>query len=199
MSSELLPAGRRRRRSSLRRPFDLHEAAGRGKRRGARHRARRHTVGRRHDQPRRRAPRSARDPQPVEPDAPCPSCLRNRAVQHRQRRRCRRSSRSIRSTCMDGLKRIEDGIAAIVAAGAIPLAAGGDHLTTLPVLRAVARDAPVGMIHFDAHSDTNDRYFGDNPLYARHALPPRHRRGPARPEAHRPDRHPRLDLRARRA
>ncbi|RUU81381.1 agmatinase, partial [Mesorhizobium sp. M7A.T.Ca.TU.009.01.1.2] len=23
--------------------------------------------------------------------------------------------------------------------------------------------APVGMIHFDAHSDTNDRYFGDNP------------------------------------
>ncbi|MER8826564.1 agmatinase [Mesorhizobium sp. M0938] len=64
---------------------------------------------------------------------------------------------------LDGLKRIEDGIAAIVAAGAIPLAAGGDHLTTLPVLRAVARNAPVGMIHFDAHSDTNDRYFGDNP------------------------------------
>ncbi len=29
--------------------------------------------------------------------------------------------------------------------------------------RAVARKAPVGMIHFDAHSDTNDRYFGDNP------------------------------------
>ncbi|QKD06517.1 agmatinase [Mesorhizobium loti] len=64
---------------------------------------------------------------------------------------------------MDGLKRIEDGIAAIVAAGAIPLAAGGDHLTTLPVLRAVAKHRPVGMIHFDAHSDTNDRYFGDNP------------------------------------
>jgi guanidinopropionase len=64
---------------------------------------------------------------------------------------------------MDGLKRIEDGIAAIVAAGAIPLSAGGDHLTTLPVLRAVARNAPVGMIQFDAHSDTNDRYFGDNP------------------------------------
>jgi guanidinopropionase len=64
---------------------------------------------------------------------------------------------------LDGLKRIEDGIAAIVAEGAVPLAAGGDHLTTLPVLRAVARKEPVGMIHFDAHSDTNDRYFGDNP------------------------------------
>jgi guanidinopropionase len=63
---------------------------------------------------------------------------------------------------MDGLTRIEDGIAAIVAAGAIPLAAGGDHLTTLPSLRAVAKSRPVGMIHFDAHSDTNDTYFGGN-------------------------------------
>ncbi len=64
---------------------------------------------------------------------------------------------------LDGLKRIEAGVAAIVAAGALPLLAGGDHLTTLPTLRAVARQRPVGMIHFDAHSDTNDTYFGDNP------------------------------------
>jgi len=63
----------------------------------------------------------------------------------------------------DALSRIEAGIAAVSAAGAIPLAAGGDHLTTLPVLRALGRRKPVGMIHFDAHSDTNDRYFGDNP------------------------------------
>lgn len=64
---------------------------------------------------------------------------------------------------LDGLARIEAGIADIVAHGAIPLCAGGDHLTTLPVLRAVARRRPVGLIHFDAHSDTNDTYFGDNP------------------------------------
>jgi guanidinopropionase len=64
---------------------------------------------------------------------------------------------------MNGLQRIEAGIASIVSSGAIPLIAGGDHLTTLPVLRAVARKQPVGMIHFDAHSDTNDKYFGDNP------------------------------------
>ena len=63
----------------------------------------------------------------------------------------------------DGLARIESGVAAIVAAGAIPLGIGGDHLTTLPVLRAVARDRPVGLVHFDAHSDTNDTYFGNNP------------------------------------
>lgn len=63
----------------------------------------------------------------------------------------------------DGLKLIEKGIADIVAHGALPLSVGGDHLTTLPVLRAVAKDRPVGLIHFDAHSDTNDTYFGDNP------------------------------------
>jgi guanidinopropionase len=63
---------------------------------------------------------------------------------------------------LDGLARIEAGMAAIVALGAIPLSAGGDHLTTLPVLRAVARDRPVGLIQFDAHSDTNDAYFGGN-------------------------------------
>jgi len=65
---------------------------------------------------------------------------------------------------LDGLARIEAGMAKIIATGALPLSVGGDHLTTLPVMRAVAKDAPVGMIHFDAHSDTNDSYFGDNPF-----------------------------------
>ncbi|SES37443.1 agmatinase [Rhizobium sp. NFR03] len=64
---------------------------------------------------------------------------------------------------LDGLKRIETGMRAIVETGAIPLSVGGDHLTTLPVMRAVAAGGPVGMIHFDAHSDTNDTYFGGNP------------------------------------
>jgi guanidinopropionase len=69
----------------------------------------------------------------------------------------------------DCLVRIEAGISQIVAAGAVPLGAGGDHLATLPALRAVAGKRPIGMIHFDAHSDTNDRYFGDN-LYT-HGTP----------------------------
>ena len=64
---------------------------------------------------------------------------------------------------LDGLKKIETGIAEILSHGALPLSVGGDHLTTLPVLRAVARNAPLGLIHFDAHSDTNDTYFGENP------------------------------------
>jgi len=64
---------------------------------------------------------------------------------------------------MDALKKIETFFAEIRAAGAIPVAAGGDHLMSLPILRALGKGRPLGMIHFDAHSDTNDRYFGDNP------------------------------------
>jgi guanidinopropionase len=45
-------------------------------------------------------------------------------------------------------------------AGAIPLSAGGDHLMTLPVLRGLSSGAPVGLIQFDAHSDTYDSFFG---------------------------------------
>ena len=64
---------------------------------------------------------------------------------------------------MDGLALIEQGMKAIVATRALPLSVGGDHLTTLPVLRAVAHNGSIGMIHFDAHTDTNDTYFGNNP------------------------------------
>ena len=52
-------------------------------------------------------------------------------------------------------------IAEVIAAGAMPLSMGGDHSVTLPILRAVARrHGPVGVVHFDAHPDTWDEYFG---------------------------------------
>src|ERR1700674_5812402 len=60
----------------------------------------------------------------------------------------------------DALKRIEAFYARLHAAGAAALAAGGDHLVTLPILRAIAGERPVGVVHFDAHSDTSDSYFG---------------------------------------
>ncbi len=42
-----------------------------------------------------------------------------------------------------------------------PLCVGGDHSISLAILRAVARrHGPVGVIHFDAHPDTWDEYFG---------------------------------------
>lgn len=63
---------------------------------------------------------------------------------------------------MDTMQEIERFYEDVVSAGAVPLTAGGDHLISLPILRAVAKETPVGLIHFDAHSDTNDTYFGDN-------------------------------------
>lgn len=60
----------------------------------------------------------------------------------------------------DTIVRVEDFFAEMHASGAVPLTAGGDHLITLPIMRAIARDEPLGMIHFDAHSDTWDNYFG---------------------------------------
>ena len=57
---------------------------------------------------------------------------------------------------LDGIHRFYQPI---VAAGAVPLSAGGDHLITLPIMRALAARWPVGMVHFDAHSDTTDSYF----------------------------------------
>ena len=50
---------------------------------------------------------------------------------------------------------IEAFVRRIVVAGAMPLAAGGDHSVTYPIFRALAsRAAPIGMIHIDAHTDT---------------------------------------------
>jgi guanidinopropionase len=60
----------------------------------------------------------------------------------------------------DSLARIETFFTRLHEAGAASLAAGGDHLVTLPILRAIARERPVGLVHFDAHSDTGDTYFG---------------------------------------
>ncbi len=59
-----------------------------------------------------------------------------------------------------GLASIEAFVARLHAAGVRPLSVGGDHLITLPVFRGIARGHALGMVHFDAHSDTNDSYFG---------------------------------------
>jgi agmatinase len=52
-------------------------------------------------------------------------------------------------------------IDAVVAAGAAPVCVGGDHSITLGILRSLAkRHGPLGIVHFDAHPDTWDQYFG---------------------------------------
>jgi len=45
-------------------------------------------------------------------------------------------------------------------AGVAPLAAGGDHSITLPILRALATEGPIGLVHVDAHTDTWDEFMG---------------------------------------
>ena len=47
-------------------------------------------------------------------------------------------------------------------AGIVPLSAGGDHSISLPILRAIAAERPVGMVHIDAHCDTGSNYLGSN-------------------------------------
>jgi agmatinase len=58
-------------------------------------------------------------------------------------------------------EQVERRLDAVLAAGTTPLCVGGDHSISLPILRAIARrHGPVGVIHFDAHPDTWDEYFG---------------------------------------
>jgi len=60
----------------------------------------------------------------------------------------------------DALNRVETFYRDVVARNIRPLSAGGDHLISLPILRALGRDEPVGMVHFDAHTDLFESYFG---------------------------------------
>ena len=53
------------------------------------------------------------------------------------------------------LAAIEARAAQIAEAGAVPAFVGGDHTISLAPLRALARvHGPLGLVHFDAHSDT---------------------------------------------
>ena len=60
----------------------------------------------------------------------------------------------------DSLDRFTSFYKALKENGILPLTAGGDHLCSLPILRGVASDGPLGMIHFDSHTDLYHSYFG---------------------------------------
>lgn len=53
---------------------------------------------------------------------------------------------------------IEIHVNRIMDAGVLPLSVGGDHSISHPILKAVGRDRPVGLIHIDAHCDTGGAY-----------------------------------------
>ena len=61
----------------------------------------------------------------------------------------------------DAIVQIEAGARQLLGSASSFIALGGDHTVALPLLRSVhARHGPVALIHFDAHLDTWDTYFG---------------------------------------
>ena len=56
---------------------------------------------------------------------------------------------------------IEATVGEVVKAGAIPIVLGGDHGISEPDVRAcAAKHGPVGLVHFDTHTDTGTEVFG---------------------------------------
>ncbi len=61
----------------------------------------------------------------------------------------------------EAIEAIEAGAEATLESASRLLTLGGDHTIALPLLRCVARrHGPVAVLHFDAHLDTWDTYFG---------------------------------------
>ncbi len=61
----------------------------------------------------------------------------------------------------EAVETVEAAAGDLLDAGARLMTLGGDHTIALPLLRAVARrHGPVALLHFDAHLDTWDTYFG---------------------------------------
>ena len=69
---------------------------------------------------------------------------------------------------MDSIGSITRFFAELHAQGAVPVSVGGDHTVTLPILRGIVKQGPVGCIHFDAHADTLDELLGSR---INHATP----------------------------
>src|SRR5690349_14998763 len=61
----------------------------------------------------------------------------------------------------DAISTIDSSITDLRRDGATVLTIGGDHTIALPLLRSLARDhGRIAVLHFDAHLDTWDTYFG---------------------------------------
>jgi agmatinase len=66
---------------------------------------------------------------------------------------------------------IERTVGEVLAAGAVPVVLGGDHSIAEPDIRACAsRHGPLGLVHFDTHTDTGAEVFG---VEASHGTPMR--------------------------
>ena len=59
----------------------------------------------------------------------------------------------------DTLSRFEVFYERVLGNGIQPLTVGGDHLCSLPILRAFKSKGPLGLIQFDSHTDLYHSYF----------------------------------------
>jgi guanidinopropionase len=64
------------------------------------------------------------------------------------------------------LTMVADFVRSLREAGVAPIAVGGDHSTSLPVLRGLAEQSPVGVLQFDSHADVQDEFFGTRDNHA---------------------------------
>ena len=65
-----------------------------------------------------------------------------------------------RYSLADSIADIEAFYTPLHAAGVIPVSVGGDHSISYPILRALGRNRPLGMVHIDAHCDTSGELEG---------------------------------------
>jgi agmatinase len=65
-----------------------------------------------------------------------------------------------RYSLADSIEDIEALFGKIAAAGVTPLAVGGDHSITFPILKALGAARPLGLVHIDAHCDTGGPFEG---------------------------------------
>jgi agmatinase len=65
-----------------------------------------------------------------------------------------------RYSLADSHEDIERFFDKVATANVAPLSVGGDHSVTLPILKALGREAPLGLVHIDAHCDTGPPFEG---------------------------------------
>ncbi len=57
--------------------------------------------------------------------------------------------------------KLTQAVEKVVERGSFPVVVGGDHAITYPVVRGLARYAPLNIVHFDAHLDYSHDYQGE--------------------------------------
>lgn len=73
----------------------------------------------------------------------------------------------VRGSFWDVFSKTEEKVREILEKGAVPVALGGDHSLTYPIIKAFAgKHKRLDILHFDAHPDLYDELYGDRYSHA---------------------------------